>query len=114
MNRQTFQAVRDLSGQLAAVNAALAGERDVLRQWNMNLSLLNRLTQSLAGSLNSEDIVQALFSGLAGLVPVDVMGLSRPDPSRVWTWARSTAQESQEQRVREHLLCRLTAAARWC
>ena len=111
MNRQTFQAVRDLSGQLAAVNAALAGERDVLRQWNMNLSLLNRLTQSLAGSLNSEDIVQALFSGLAGLVPVDVMGLSRPDPSRVWTWARSTAQESQEQRVREHLLCRLTAAA---
>jgi diguanylate cyclase (GGDEF)-like protein len=111
MNRQTFQAVRDLSGQLAAVNAALAGERDVLRQWNMNLSRLNRLTQSLAGSLSSEDIVQALFSGLAGLVPVDVMGLSRPDPSRVWTWTRSTAQEFQEQRVREHLLCRLTAAA---
>jgi len=109
MNRQAFQAVRDLSGQLAAVNATLAGERDVLRQWNMNLSRLNQLTQALAGSLSSEAIVRALFSGLAGLVPVDVMGLGQPDPSRVWTWARSTAHESQEQRVREHLLCRFTA-----
>lgn len=110
MNRQTFQAVRNLSEQLAAVNAALAGERDVLRQWNMSLSLLNRLTQSLAGSLSSEAIVQTLFSGLAGLVPLDLMGLGLPDPSRVWTWTRSTEYEFQEQRVREHLLCRLTAA----
>jgi diguanylate cyclase (GGDEF)-like protein len=111
MNRQAFQAVRDLSGQLARVNATLAGERDVLRQWNRKLSMLNQLTQSLAGSLNSEAIARSLFSGLAGLVPVDVMGLGRPDPHRVWTWSRSAAYESQEQRVREHLRSRFTANA---
>lgn len=111
MNRQAFQAVRDLSGQLAQVNATLAGERDVLRQWNRSLSLLNQLTQVLAGSLNSEAIARCLFSGLAGLVPVNVMGFGRPDPHRVWTWSRSTAYESQEQRVRQHLLSRFTANA---
>ena len=111
MNRQAFQAVRDLSGQLAQVNATLAGERDVLRQWNMKLSLLNHLTQALAGSLNSEGIARSLFNGLAGLVPVDVMGLGRPDPHRVWTWSRSTAYESQEQRVRAHLLSRFSTNA---
>lgn len=111
LNRQAFQAVRDLSGQLAQVNATLAGERDVLRQWNRNLSALNQLTQALAGSLDSEAIARSLFSGLAGLVPVDVMGLGRPDPHRVWTWSRSAAYESQEQRVRQHLLSRFTSHA---
>lgn len=111
VNRQAFQAVRDLSGQLAEVNATLAGERDVLRQWNRNLSLLNQLTQALAGSLNSEAIARSLFSGLAGLVPVDVMGFGRPDPHRVWTWSRSPAHESQEQRVQQHLLSRFSTNA---
>jgi diguanylate cyclase (GGDEF)-like protein len=110
-NRQVFHAVRDLSGQLARVNASLAGERDVLWQWNRKLSLLNQLTQALAGSLNGEAIVRSLFSGLAGLVPVDVMGLGRPDPHRVWTWSRSTEYESQEQRVQAHLLSRFSANA---
>jgi diguanylate cyclase (GGDEF)-like protein len=111
MNRQAFQCVRDLSGQLAQVNATLAGERDVLQQWNMKLSQLNHLTQALAGSLNSESIARSLFNGLASLVPVDVIGLGLPDPYRVWTWSRSTAYEFQEQRVRGHLLCRFTPNA---
>ena len=111
MNRRSFQAVRDLSGQLAQVNATLAGERDVLRQWNMKLSQLNHLTQALAGSLNGEGIARSLFSGLSGLVPVDVMGLGRPDPYHVWTWSRSSAHERQEQRVREHLLSRFSLNA---
>lgn len=111
MNRQAFQAVRDLSGQLAQVNATLAGERDVLQQWNMKLSLLNHLTQALAGSLNSESIVRSLFKGLADLVPVDVIGLGLSDPYRVWTWSGSTAYEFQEQRVREHLLRRFISSA---
>ncbi|MDP1768664.1 MAG: diguanylate cyclase [Nitrospirota bacterium] len=111
INRQAFQAVRDLSGQLAQVNASLAGERDVLRQWNIKLSLLNHLTQALAGPLNSESIARSLFNGLAGLVPVDVIGLGRPDPHRVWTWSRTAAYEAQEQRVRAHLLSRFNAQA---
>ena len=111
INRQAFQAVRDLSGQLAQVNASLAGERDVLRQWNIKLSLLNHLTQALAGPLNSESIARSLFNGLAGLVPVDVIGLGRPDPHRVWTWSRTTAYEAQEQRVRAHFLSRFNAQA---
>ena len=111
INRQAFQAVRDLSGQLAEVNASLAGERDVLRQWNIKLSLLNHLTQALAGPLNSESIARSLFNGLAGLVPVDVIGLGRPDPHRVWTWSRTAVYEAQEQRVRAHLLSRFNAQA---
>ena len=111
MNRQAFQSVRDLSGQLAQVNATLAGERDALQQWNMKLSQLNHLTQALAGSLNSESIARSLFNGLAGLVPVDVIGLGLPDPYRVWTWSRSTAYEFQEQRVREHFLSRFNPNA---
>lgn len=111
INRQAFQAVRDLSGQLAQVNASLAGERDVLRQWNIKLSLLNHLTQALAGPLNSESIARSLFNGLAGLVPVDVIGLGRPDPHRVWTWSRTAVYEAQEQRVRAHLLSRFNAQA---
>ncbi len=111
VNRQAFQAVRDLSGQLSQVNTTLAGERDVLRQWNRNLSMLNQLTQALSGSLDSEAIARSLFNGLAGLVPVDVMGLGRPDPHRVWTWSRSASHESQEQRVRQHLLSRFTSNA---
>lgn len=111
MNRRSFQAVRDLSGQLAQVNATLAGERDVLRQWNMKLSQLNHLTQALASSLNGEGIARSLFSGLSGLVPVDVMGLGRPDPHHVWTWSRSSVYERQEQRVREHLLSRFSPHA---
>lgn len=107
VNRQAFQAVRDLSAELAQVNATLADERDVLRQWNQNLSQLNQLTQALASSLNSEAIVQSLFSGLAGLVPVDVMGFGRPDAHGVWTWSRSAADKPQEQRVRQHLLSRV-------
>ena len=111
INRQAFQAVRDLSGQLAQVNASLADERDVLRQWNYKLSLLNHLTQALAGSLNSESIARSLFNGLAGLVPVDVIGFGRPDPYRVWTWSRTAAHEAQEQRVRAHLLSRFNDQA---
>ena len=106
LNRQAFQSVRDLSGQLAQVNATLAGERDVLRQWNLKLSQLNHLTQVLAGSLNSEFIARSLFDALAGLVPMDVIGLGLPDPQHVWTWSRATACEAQEQRVRAHLLSR--------
>lgn len=111
INRQAFQSVRDLSRQLAQVNASLAGERDVLRQWSVKLSRLNHLTQSLGGSLKSESIARSLFNGLAGLVPVDVIGLGRPDPHRVWTWSRSTAYESREQRVRADLLSRFTPNA---
>ncbi|MEO5954708.1 MAG: response regulator, partial [Nitrospiraceae bacterium] len=106
LNRQAFQSVRNLSGQLAQVNTALAGERDVLRQWNVKLSQLNHLTQVLAGSLNSEFIARSLFEALADLVPVDVIGLGQPDPQHVWTWSRTTACEGQEQRVRAHLLSR--------
>lgn len=111
MNRRSFQAVRDLSGRLARVNAALADERDRLRQWSVKLSRLNHLTQALAGSLNGEDIARALFSGLAGLVPADIMGLGRPDPYRVWTWSRSAAYEQQERQVRDHLLSRFGSQA---
>ncbi|MDH4186511.1 MAG: diguanylate cyclase [Nitrospira sp.] len=110
-NRQVFRTVRNMSGQLVLANAALAGERDALQQWNRNLSMLNALTQTLAASLISEAIVRSFFDCLAGLVAADVIGVGRPDPSSVWTWSRSAAYARQEQRVRQHLLSRFTAHA---
>ena len=104
VNRRVFRAVRDLSQELAHSNDLLAGERDALKQWSRNLMALNHLTQVLAGSLDSETIVQSLFTGLATLIPLDIIGLGCTEPHRVMTWSRLSAFRREEVRVREQLL----------
>lgn len=106
VNRQAFRAVRNLSQELAQSNDMLAGERDALKQWSRNLLALNHLTQVLTGSLDSETIVRSLFTGLATLIPLDIIGLGRTGPHRVMTWSRSPMFKCEEMRVRERLLCR--------
>ena len=104
VNRQTFRAVRNLSQELAQSNDQLAGERNALKQWNRNLLALNHLTQVLTGSLDSETIVQSLFTGLATLLPLDIIGLARTEPNRVMTWSRESVLKGKEIQVREWLL----------
>ena len=104
VNRQTFRAVRNLSQELAQSNDQLAGERNALKQWNRNLLALNHLTQVLTGSLDSETIVQSLFTGLATLLPLDIIGLARTEPHRVMTWSRESVLKGKEIQVREWLL----------
>ena len=106
VNRQTFRAVRNLSQELAQSNDLLAGERNALKHWNRNLLALNHLTQVLTGSLDSETIVQSLFTGLATLIPLDIIGLGRTEPNRVMTWSRSSVLTGEEIQVREWLLRR--------
>lgn len=112
VNRQTFRAVRNLSQELAQSNDLLAGERNALKHWNRNLLALNHLTQVLTGSLDSEAIVQSLFTGLATLIPLDIIGLARTEPHRVVTWSRSSVFKCEEMQVRERLLRRFPEGAK--
>jgi diguanylate cyclase (GGDEF)-like protein len=103
-----LRAVRSLSQELAQSNDLLAGERDALKQWSRNLLALNHLTQVLTGSLDSETIVQSLFTGLATFIPLDIIGLARTEPHRVMTWSRSSMFKRKEMHVREGLLSRFS------
>lgn len=106
MNRRTFLEVQHLSDELARTNQALAHDRDILTQCNRNLSVLNQLTQTLAGSLEPEAIVKTLFAGLPRLLPADALGLVRTNPEHIWTWSHAQ-QPQREARVRMHLTSRL-------
>ncbi len=106
-----LHAVRNLSRELAQSNDQLAEERDALKQWSRNLLTLNHLTQVLTGSLNSETIVQSLFTGLATFIPLDIIGLVRTEPHRVMTWSRSPVFTCEELQVRERLLRRFMEGA---
>ncbi len=105
-NRQTFLAVRNLSGDLATANLSLAQERDTLKQFNQRLAGLNQLTQALARSLKPEDVVQALFTGVPALTGAELIGLVRTNPEHVWTWSQAGNQE-QEHTLKTQLLGRL-------
>ena len=85
VNRHTFRAVRNLSQDLAQSNERLAEERNVLKHWNRTLLALNHLTQVLTGSLDSETIVRSLFTGLATLVPLDIIGFACAEPQQMNT-----------------------------
>jgi diguanylate cyclase (GGDEF)-like protein len=111
-NRQAFRAVRRLSQELAHSNDLLAGERNALKHWNQNLLALNHLTQVLTGSLDSQTIVQSLFTGLATLIPLDIIGLARTEPQQVMTWSRSALFNREEMQVRERLLRRVAIGAK--
>ncbi|THI89553.1 MAG: diguanylate cyclase [Nitrospira sp. CG24A] len=104
VNRHTFRVVRNLSQELAQSNERLAEERNALTHWNRTLLALNHLTQVLTASLDSETIVRSLFTGLATLVPLDIIGLACAEPHRIMTWSRSSAWTCQEMQVREWLL----------
>lgn len=107
-----LRAARNLSQELAQSNDLLAGERDALKQWSRNLLALNHLTQVLTGSLDSETIVQSLFTGLATLIPLDIIGLALTEPPRVMTWSRSSLFKCEEMQVRERLLRRFPEGAK--
>jgi diguanylate cyclase (GGDEF)-like protein len=106
-----LRAVRNLSRELAQSNDQLAEERDALKQWSRNLLALNHLTQVLTSSLDSETIVQSLFTGLATFIPLDIIGLVRTEPYRVTTWSRSPVFKREEMQVRERLLHRFPKVA---
>ena len=98
-----LRAVRNLSQELAQSNDLLAAERDALKQWSRNLLALNHLTQVLTSSLDSETIVQSLFTGLATFISLDIIGLARTEPHQVMTWSRSSVFKREEMQVREQL-----------
>jgi len=108
-NRTAFLAVQQLSGDLATANRSLARERDTLRQFNQRLAGLNQLTQALAGSLDPEAVVHALFAGVPTLIGATLIGLVRTNPEQVWTWSKDRNLE-REQDLRTQLLGRLGKA----
>jgi diguanylate cyclase (GGDEF)-like protein len=106
VHRRTFLEVRSLSGELAKTNQALARDREVLTESNRQWSVLNRLTQALSGSLETEAIIKALFSSLPELVSSDLIGVVQTNPDQAWTWSR-TGNSRMELAARKHLLNRV-------
>ena len=105
-NRRTRQEVRNLSDELARLNHALTNERDTVAQHYNNLSDLHHFTRALAGSSETESIVQALFATLPSVIAADLIGLVQTNPEQVWTWARSR-EPQQEHALRAQLLDRV-------
>lgn len=105
-NRNTFLEVRNLSGDLATANSALAQERDTLKQFNQRLAGINQLTQALARSLKPDDVIQALFAGVPSLIEADLIGVVRTNPEQVWTWSKGQNLK-EEEILQEQLLGRL-------
>ncbi len=104
--RRAFIEVRDLSGQLTHVNRELEHERDNLRRWNRNLTLLNQLSQRIAGSLDADEIGRVLGAGLRPLVDFEIAGLVWLRSERIWLHSSSAMNAAACDRTRRHLLAR--------
>ncbi len=102
-NRDAFIGVRNLSADLARTNEVLARERNLLKQWNGSLAALNRLTQALAGSLETEAVIRTLFDKLPLVVPAELVGVMQSHPDRVWTWSHSPDSRAPESCLRADL-----------
>lgn len=87
-NRRTVLEVRNLSDELARTNHTLAQDRDELAQCKRHLLFLHQLTQVMAGTLETDAVVKALFARLPSLIAADRIGLVRSDPEQVWSWSQ--------------------------
>ena len=102
-NRDAFIDVRNFSSSLAKANEILAGERHLPKQWNRSLAALNRLTQALSGSLESEAVIRTLFNKLPSVIPAEFAGVMRTRPDHVWTWSKTPDHYGLEKRLRAAL-----------
>lgn len=105
-NRLAFLQVRDLSGELARVNRALAQDRHMLAACNRSLSALHQLTNALAASLDQEAIAAELVARLPALLEADALALGRTAPDHAWVWSRSRSA-SREAELRASIMARL-------
>ncbi len=110
--RRAFMEVRTLSERLTRVNRELAHERDSLQQWNHKLAMLNRLSQRIAGSLDADEIGQALSTGLQPLVDFETAGLVWLKPERIWVHTPSAKDAVSCEETRRRLLVRANRSAR--
>lgn len=102
--RRSFIQVRELSGRLRSANEDLAHERDTLRRWSQTLSQLNHIGQSMAGTLNADEIIRLLKGRLDQIVKHDRMGVLWLEPERVWTFAPGPANEASIEETKRALI----------
>ncbi|TAJ07404.1 MAG: diguanylate cyclase [Nitrospirae bacterium] len=102
--RRSFLQVRELSDKLQQANEELARERDGLRHWNQSLVLVNDLSQSFAGTLDAEEIVQMVGHRLTPMLDLDLLGVGWCAPPRAWVHAAPATDSATIQRVQGVLL----------
>jgi diguanylate cyclase (GGDEF)-like protein len=102
--RRSFIQVRRLSDKLRATNEALAYERDALQRWNHNLVSVNRLNQSMAATLDADEIINLVRAQLKQLVPYKLLGVVWFHPERVWVDAPGVEHEPLIAGARRRLL----------
>ncbi|MEW6542419.1 MAG: diguanylate cyclase [Nitrospirota bacterium] len=105
--RRSFIQVRELSEQLRTANHDLAQERDSLRQWNRNLVALNDLIQTIAGTLDPDEIVRTVGAKLRQVLDIQLLGILWLQPQRVWVEAPAI----RDQQVVEQTTALLLAEA---
>lgn len=76
-----------------------------------HMSMLHRLAQAAAGSVDPEEIVTAAWAELPLLVGVDAAGLVLFHVKKVWIWAKPS-QQGQGDRLRSRLSDRLDSSVR--
>jgi len=84
-NREDLIKILNLSNHLQLANQSIAEERDRLKRWNEDLSLLHQLNQSLSQSLRIEDVVRLSLRNIKNIVPYDIacLYLDKSDQTRV-------------------------------
>jgi diguanylate cyclase (GGDEF)-like protein len=115
--RQSFIQVQKLSASLQRMNQQLAQDRDRLRRWNRDLRQLNRLGQTIAGTLDAERIALMAGTLLEGMLSFQRAAIVWFQPERVWIHephrdaADRPSRETPEQ-LSEFFLARAHLAAR--
>ncbi len=105
-NREDLIKIMDLSNHLQLANKSIAEERDRLKRWNKDLSLLHQLNQSLSQSLRIEEVVRLSFGNIKNIVPYDIacLYMDKSDQTRIETHSkrlRTVAKHFSERTLEE-------------
>jgi diguanylate cyclase (GGDEF)-like protein len=87
---------------LEGANRQLLVEKDHLKAWSEQLSLIYEINQTLAGYLNVDELICSFGEGIKKLTPYDtlVIFLKRYDESdRVWVWAFPKQKQMAEKKA---------------
>lgn len=84
-NREDLIKILELSNHLQLANQTLAGERDRLKKWNEDLSLLHQLNQNLSQSLHTEEVIRLSMENIKKIVAYDIacLYLEKLDQTRI-------------------------------
>jgi len=81
----------EIIASLARANRQLELEKDHLKKWSESLRLIDEINQTVAGSLQIDDLICAFGEGIKKLIPYDTLAVflkGHDEPDRAWIWAK--------------------------